>query len=102
MGWAEAGCWRGLPTLVSSKQAAGEQQERADGLATAGRLPWSRASSSPRLSFLLPSDGLFLFVRLLIPAPGSVGRDNPLQIKLLFPTLAPNPAISVAPLDPAG
>lgn len=93
MGWAEAGCWRGLPTLVSSKQAAGEQQERAEE---------GRASSSPRLSFLLPSDGLFLFVRLLIPAPGSVGRDNPLQIKLLFPTLAPNPAISVAPLDPAG
>ncbi|XP_068253548.1 uro-adherence factor A-like [Nyctibius grandis] len=66
------------------------------------------AGSGPWLSFLLLLSatssselGLFLPVRLLSPAPGSVERENPLQIKLLFPTLAPNPVISVAPLDPA-
>lgn len=44
---------------------------------------------------------LFLLIHLLSPVPGSMEWENPLQMKLLFFSLALNPLIGMAPLDPA-
>lgn len=69
-------------------------------------MPLSTAGSSHWLSLLhFCADGsskleLFLLIHLLSPMPGSMERENPLQMKLLFPTLALNPLVSIAPLDP--
>lgn len=48
--------------------------------------------SSSSLPTAPPSRGSFS----LSACPGSMGREKPIQIKLLFPTLAPNPVISVS------